>query len=180
MKHRVSAPFGRAIQNGGRRLRVAGAVVGVAALGLGAAACGGGDGASSGKQVAFAQPDTSSAIYPLLLQGAKAEAKQRGYQLLESHANHQLDRQVNELNTWIGQQVNGIMVLPLDNNAMGPVIKKAHQSNVKILDYSDKALPGVDGWVTFDNPQGAKLVGEDAGRWVNKTLGGKAKVALLT
>jgi len=179
MKHRLGAPIGRAIHNRARSLRRAGAVLGVAALGMGVVACGG-SGGGSDKQVAFAQPDTSSAIYPLLLNGAKAEAKKRGYELLESHANHQLDRQVNELNTWIGQQVNGIMVLPLDNNAMGPVIKKAHQANVKILDYSDKALPGVDGWVTFNNPQGAKIVGEDAGRWVNKTLGGKAKVALLT
>jgi ribose transport system substrate-binding protein len=72
------------------------------------------------------------------------------------------------------------MVLPLDNNAMGPVIKKAHDADVKILDYSDKALPGVDGWVIFNNLQGARLVGRNAGEWVNKQLGGKAKVALLT
>ena len=30
---------------------------------------------------------------------------------------------------------------------------------MKFLDYSDNALPGVDGWVIFDNLQGAKLVG---------------------
>ena len=32
----------------------------------------------------------------------------------------------------------------------------------------------------FDNLGGAKLVGDYAGKWVNKNLGGKAKVALLT
>ena len=51
---------------------------------------------------------------------------------------------------------------------------------MKFLDYSDKALPGTDGWVIFDNLQGAKLVGTYAGQWVNRNLGGKAKVALLT
>ena len=71
-------------------------------------------------------------------------------------------------------------MLPLDNNAMGPLIKKAHKANVKFLDYSDKALPGTDGWVIFDNLGGAKLVGDYAGKWVNKNLGGKAKIALLT
>ena len=80
---------------------------------------------SNSKAVAFAQPDTSFAGYPLLLHGAKAEASKRGYQLLESHANHQLDAQVNELNTWIGQGIGGVIVLPLDNNAMAPLIKKA-------------------------------------------------------
>src|SRR3954470_3293105 len=136
--------------------------------------------AANSKTIAFAQPDTSASVYPLLLKGAKAEAKKRGYQLLESHANHQLDAQVNELNTWIGQGIGGVIVLPLDNNAMLPLIKKAHKANVKFLDYSDKALPGTDGWVIFNNLQGAALVGADAGHWINRTLGGNAKVALLT
>jgi ABC-type sugar transport system substrate-binding protein len=135
---------------------------------------------ANSKSIAFAQPDTSASVYPLLLKGAKSAADKRGYELLESHANHQLDNQINELNTWIAQKIGGIIVLPLDNNAMLPLIKKAHENNVKFLDYSDKALPGTDGWVIFNNLQGARIVGTDAGKWVNKTLGGKAEVALLT
>jgi ABC-type sugar transport system substrate-binding protein len=135
---------------------------------------------ANSKEVAFAQPDTSFAGYPLLLHGAKQEASSRGYQLLESHANHQLDAQVNEINTWIGQKIGGIIVLPLDNNAMLPLIKKAHDNDVKFLDYSDKALPGTDGWVIFANLQGAHLGGTWLGQWINKNLGGKAEVALLT
>jgi ribose transport system substrate-binding protein len=135
---------------------------------------------ANSKSIAFAQPDTSASVYPLLLKGAQQEAAKRGYQLLQSHANHQLDAQINELNTWIGQGIGGVIVLPLDNNAMLPLIKKAHAAKVKFLDYSDKALPGTDGWVIFNNLQGAALVGADAGRWVNRTLGGQAKVALLT
>lgn len=136
--------------------------------------------ASNTKQIAFAQPDTAFAGYPLLLKGVQDYAASRGYQVLESHANSQLDAQVNEINTWIAQGIGGIIVLPLDNNAMLPLIQKAHQGGVKFLDYSDNALPGVDGWVIFNNLQGARLVGTYVGHWVNKTLGGKAKVALLT
>jgi ribose transport system substrate-binding protein len=135
---------------------------------------------SNSKQIAFAQPDTSFAGYPLLLKGAKDEASKRGYELLESHANHKLDAQVGEINTWIAQGIGGIIVLPLDNNAMLPLIQKAHSAGLKFLDYSDNALPGVDGWVIFNNLGGAKLVGTYVGQWVNKTLGGTAKVALLT
>jgi ABC-type sugar transport system substrate-binding protein len=132
------------------------------------------------KQIAFAQPDTAFAGYPLLLQGAKAVGSKRGYEILESHANSKLDAQVNELNTWIGEGIGGVIVLPLDNNAMLPLIKKAHAAGVKFLDYSDNALPGTDGWVIFDNLGGAHLVGTYAGHWVNTTLHGQAKVALLT
>ncbi len=171
-----------------RRFVLSAAGIGAGLLGLTAAGCGGGgdagggggDGGAGGGKVAFAQPDTSSSIYPLLAHGAKQAADRRGFQLLESHANSELDRQVSELNTWIAQGVDGIIVLPLDNNAMGPIIKKAHDADVKILNYSDKALPGIDGWVIFNNLQGARLVGRNAGAWVNDNLGGKAKVALLT
>ena len=86
--------------------------------------------ASNSKTIAFAQPDTSAGVYPLLLKGAKAGASKRGYELLESHANHQLDNQVNEINTWIARN-RWMIVLPLDNNAMLPLIKKARDENVK-------------------------------------------------
>jgi ribose transport system substrate-binding protein len=167
-----------------RRFVLSAAGVGAGLLGLAVAGCGdrGGSGGGGGdsKKVAFAQPDTSSAIYPLLLAGAKQAGQKHGYSILESHANHKLDAQVSELNTWIAQGIGGIIVLPLDNNAMGPIITKAHDAGVKILDYSDKALPGIDGYVIFNNLQGARLVGRNAGEWVNKNLGGKAKVALMT
>jgi ribose transport system substrate-binding protein len=163
-----------------RRRFILGAAGAAAGLALPGSAFARLSGVANSKTIAFAQPDTSASVYPLLLKGAKQEAAKRGYQLLESHANHQLDAQVNELNTWIAQGIGGVIVLPLDNNAMLPLIKKAHDANVKFLDYSDKALPGTDGWVIFNNLQGAAQVGADAGRWINKTLGGKAKVALLT
>jgi ribose transport system substrate-binding protein len=167
-----------------RRFVVGAASLGAGALGLGAIGCGDDDEAEGsgggGGRIAFAQPDTSSAIYPLLLHGAQEEAKKRGYEVVESHANSELSKQVDEMNTWVAQQVEGIIVLPLDNNAMGPIVKKANAADVKILSYSDKALPNTDGWVIFNNLQGAALVGKNAGEWVNKTLDGKAKVALLT
>ena len=91
-----------------------------------------------------------------------------------------LTTQVSEIQTWIGEGAAGIVVLPLDNNAIEPLVTQAHAKGIKVLDYSDNTLPHVDGWVIFDNLQGAKLVGTYAGHWVNNTLGGKAQVAMLT
>ena len=174
-----------------RRVGLAGATLAVAGPVL--AACGttnSSTSASSGsssskptgnrKKIGFSQPDTSASIWGPLMLGAKQECQARGYELLESHANSQLSGQISEIQTWIAEGVGAIVALPLDNNAVIPLIKSAHAKGVKFLDYSDNALPGVDGWVIFDNLQGAKLVGQYAGQWVNQTLGGKAQVALLT
>src|ERR1700735_2694643 len=132
------------------------------------------------KKIGFSQPDTSASIWAPLMAGAKLECQARGFELLESHANSELDAQLSEIQTWIAEGVGAIVALPLDNNAIVPLIHQAHKAGIKFLDYSDNALPGVDGWVIFDNLQGAKLVGDYAGQWVNQNLGGKAEVALLT
>src|ERR1700729_2240366 len=122
------------------------------------------------KKIGFSQPDTSASIWAPLMAGAKLECQARGFELLESHANSELDAQLSEIQTWIAEGVGAIV----------PLIHQAHKAGIKFLDYSDNALPGVDGWVIFDNLQGAKLVGDYAGQWVNQNLGGKAEVALLT
>lgn len=132
------------------------------------------------KMIGFSQPDTTASIWQPLMVGAKQEAAKRGYTLLESHANSELDAQLSEIETWIAEGVAGIIVLPLDNNSIEPLVLKGHKAGIKMLDYSDNALPNVDGWVIFDNLQGAQLVGTYAGQWVNKTLGGTAEVGLLT
>ncbi len=132
------------------------------------------------KIIGFSQPDTSAAIWQPLMVGAQEAANDLGYVLLRSHANSELSLQLAEIEDWIAEGAAGICVLPLDNNSIEPLITQAHAKHIKVLDYSDNALPHVDGWVIFDNLQGAKLVGDFAGKWVNKTLGGKAQVAMLT
>jgi ribose transport system substrate-binding protein len=132
------------------------------------------------KSIGFSQPDTTASIWQPLMLGAQEQANKAGYLLLESHANSELSLQLAEIEDWIAEGVAAIVVLPLDNNSIEPLITKAHAKGIKMLDYSDNALPHTDGWVIFDNLQGAKLVGQYAGQWVNQTLGGKAQVAMLT
>jgi ABC-type sugar transport system substrate-binding protein len=164
----------------GAALAVAGPVLAACGTTKSSGSSGSGKPTGNRLKIGFSQPDTSASIWAPLMAGAKLECKARGYELLESHANSVLDAQLSEIQTWIAEGVGAIIALPLDNNAIVPLIKQAHKAGIKFLDYSDNALPGVDGWVIFDNLQGAKLVGDYAGQWVNKNLGGTAQVALLT
>jgi ribose transport system substrate-binding protein len=132
------------------------------------------------KSIGFSQPDTTASIWQPLMSSAEEEANKQGYAFLESHANSELSRQLAEIEDWISEGVAGIVVLPLNNNSIKPLIKKAHANGVKMLEYSDHALAHTDGWVSFDDLQGANLVGSYAGRWVNQTLGGDAQVAMFT
>ncbi len=132
------------------------------------------------KAIGFSQPYTSAASWQPLMQAAQAQAAEQGFLLLESHANSQLNSQVAEIERWIDAGVAGIIVLPLAVEPIESLISKAHARGIKVLDYSDTSLSHADGWVIFNNTQGAQAVGTYAGRWVNQVLGGQAKVAMLT
>lgn len=166
-----------------RGRRVAAGVLAATAASLVLAACGSAGPTTDGgntKTVAFAHPASSDSIYPLLQFGAQKAADDRDYKLLVSSANNDSAAQINELNTWIAQKIGGLIISPLDVNALKPVLAKAKKSDVKFLAYAADDIDGADGSVVFDNPQGGKLIGEAAGDWVKKTLGGSANVALLT
>lgn len=130
-------------------------------------------------QIAFGQPDRTADVYKPLIAGAKIEGAARGYKILESFAEGRADKQVAEINNWIGSGVKAMTILPLDEKAMQPAIKKAHDAGVIFVSYSD-IVPNADGYTIFDSRRGAELVGQWVGSWINETLGGKAEIASLT
>jgi ABC-type sugar transport system substrate-binding protein len=155
----------------------------MAALALGATAIVGGLAAQTAHaqekpRIAFAQPHRAGDFYAALIKGAKEEADKLGYELLESFAEGEADAQVAEINTWIGQGVDAIVVLALDPNAMAPLVERAHEAGTKIISYAFD-FPGSDGATLFDDAQGATALGQHAGQWIVDKLGGEAKIALL-
>jgi ABC-type sugar transport system substrate-binding protein len=130
-------------------------------------------------QIAFGQPDRTADVYKPLIAGAKLEGRERGYEVLESFAEGRADKQIAEINTWIGSGVSAMTILPLDEQAMQPAIERAHEAGIVFVSYSD-IIPNADGYTVFDSVQGGEMVGEWVGNWINETLGGEAQVASLT
>ena len=130
-------------------------------------------------QIAFGQPDRTADVYKPLIAGAKLEGQVRGYEVLESFAEGRADKQIAEINTWIGSGVKAMTILPLDERAMQPAIEKAHEAGIVFVSYSD-IIPNADGYTIFDSRAGAEMVGEWVGNWINETLGGEAEIASLT
>lgn len=167
----LSAASGTAFALGGMGLAGCGSS---SSSGTAAAAAGGSKGT-----IAFDQPDTNNPVVVPLFAGAKAEAKALGYKVIFNSEQLQAARQVSDIQAWLANGVKGITVLPLSNNGMGPLAERARKQGVAFVGYAG-TIPGESGWIQWNNAQGAKLLGTNAGEWVNKTLGGKAEVAYLT
>jgi ribose transport system substrate-binding protein len=130
-------------------------------------------------QIAFGQPDRTADVYKPLIAGAKLEGQARGFEVLESFAEGRADKQIAEINNWIGSGVKAMTILPLDEKAMQPAIEKAHAAGIVFVSYSD-IIPNADGYTVFDSVQGGEMVGEWVGNWINENLGGEAEIASLT
>jgi ribose transport system substrate-binding protein len=130
-------------------------------------------------KIGFGQPDRTADVYKPLIAGAKAEGKKRGYEILESFAEGRADKQIAEINNWIGLGVDAMVILPLDEKAMQPAIQKCHDAGIKFVGYAN-IIENEDGYITWDNKTGAEMLGTHAANWINETLGGQAEVAFLT
>jgi ribose transport system substrate-binding protein len=129
--------------------------------------------------IVFGQGYTNADIYKPLWKGAQQAGKRRNYSLLQSFDNGDQSKQITEINTWIAQKVDGMAILPINEKAMAPLIKKAHAAGIKWVTYAG-SLPGEDGYCWWDNIQGGHLFAQHCAKWIKKNLGGKAEVALFT
>lgn len=135
--------------------------------------------AAGGGTIAFAHPHRAGDFYSALKAGAQEAADERGYELVESFADGSIEAQIAEVNTWLAQgEIDAITIHSLDVNAMAPLVESAHAEGVPWIAYATP-VDGADGSVLFDDEQGARAVGEEAARWINEKLDGKAKIVML-
>jgi ABC-type sugar transport system substrate-binding protein len=139
------------------------------------AACGGSSTPSGGnptRTVGFSFPYTAVDVYKPLIAGARQSGAKRNWKVLESTVNGNFaDKQLAEIEAWIAQKVDAIVALPIDANAVGPLIDKAHKAGIKWVTYSTHLGPE-DGSMKWDDVQGSDLVTEAAVKW----LAGKTNV----
>lgn len=130
------------------------------------------------KRIGFAWTDPAIEVYKPIIKGAMDAAAARGYTILQSNNGGDPSKQLADIQTWIGQGVGGIMILPLDPKATGDVAAQAAEAGIVICGYSDP-IPGAQCLDTFNHPQGAALLGDAAAKWIVEN-GGDAQIALLT
>jgi ribose transport system substrate-binding protein len=140
---------------------------------------GGGGGGGGGKAIGVNLPFTENDPWLPLMAGAEQEAKARGYRLLKTASNLEVETQLNELNTWIAQGVVAMTIFPLDPTALRPIVERAKEKGIKIVAYAS-TVPRAEGSNLFDDKQGGQALAEAAAEYARANFDGKPKVALIT
>lgn len=112
--------------------------------------------------------------------GMRDAAKKYDVELLTGSATGALDKESTMVDTYAGRGVGAIVVSPINPKGSAPALKRASEKGIKILTYNN-ALPQdyVSGGLQSDDVLLGTSTGKAAAAFIQKKLGGKAKVALL-
>ena len=131
------------------------------------------------KSIAVVFPNASNPIVQIVLDGAKEQAKKRGYRLFINDPGNDLNKQVSTIESFIQRKVGAIVSVVPEPKVFEAVAAKARRNKVVWVTYAD-TLKNEDATVTWRHYVGGYMLGKEAARWINENLGGEAKVAILT
>jgi ABC-type sugar transport system substrate-binding protein len=150
-------------------------VAGVAVAGL--VAFGGGPVRAQELTVMTSVPGLNFPFFVHMMAEMQAEGKALGVQTVESDGQNSAPKQTADVEAGVVQGVSGIVISPIDVNAMAPAIKTAIDNGVPVVTI-DRRVVGVDGitaHVGADNIKG----GEAQGEWVLANYPNGAKIINL-
>ena len=158
-----------------KRLTLAVATVATAALVASATACGSSSG-SGDLKLALSISTLNNPFFVELKAGAQAAAKAEGADLTVTDAQNDASQQTNQLQNFTSQNVDAIIINPVDSDAAKASVKAANNADIPVV-AADRGVNGAEIGTTVasDNVAG----GRQAAAEIAKLLGGKGKIVVL-
>lgn len=115
-------------------------------------------------------------FFVTLKEGAEAEAKKQGVELVTADAQNDSAKQVNDIEDLIQQGVDVLLVNPTDSAAVVSAIQSANNANIPVITIDRTADGGeVVAHIASDNVAGGKMAGD----FIAEKLGNTGKVVEL-
>jgi ribose transport system substrate-binding protein len=119
---------------------------------------------------------TRDVFYQELEKGMQEEAKVRGIKLRIQSAEKDLNLQTAQVENFVVQGVDALVICPVDSIGVGAVIERANKVGVPVFTADIRAQEArVVCHVASDNRQGGRLAGE----YLAKLLGSEGEVAII-
>lgn len=115
-------------------------------------------------------------FYKDLEEGLRIEAAKNNYELIVTAGEFDLGKQIAQIEDFVAQKVDAIIVCPVDSKGVGSGIKKANEAKIPVFTADIAAFEGdVVSHIASDNELGGKRAGE----YLAKVLHGKGKIAII-
>lgn len=117
----------------------------------------------SGKTIGLALPTQQSQRWIDDCENMKIRLEELGYVVYDQFAENDVNRQISQIESFIEQQVDCLVIAAVDSYALGNVLKKAKSANIPIISY-DRLLMDTDAicyYASFDNKMVGTIIGNE-------------------
>lgn len=141
-------------------------MVGSLVLGAGlASGCGGGGGGNGGGEegrIALSVSTLDNPYFVDLRDGAQNAADEAGYELIVGDAQDDASQQQDDIENYATQQVDAILVNPVDSEAVVPAVEQANNQDIPVVALDREPEGGeLATTIVSDNAEGGRLAGEE-------------------
>lgn len=121
---------------------------------------GGGDG--GGQRIGLSISTLNNPFFVSLRDGAQQAADEAGVELIISDAQNDAATQQDDVQNFVTQQVDAILVNPVDSEAVVPAVQAANQADIPVIALDRGAAGGeIATLIASDNVEGGRLAGEE-------------------
>jgi len=89
--------------------------------------------AAQQKTVGFSLWTMEYTFFQAIEKGVRDACKDLGYKYIMIDQNQKADKMVNDINSLVGQKVDGIVITPVDPGAIGPAVQKARDAKIPVV-----------------------------------------------
>lgn len=105
----------------------------------------------------------------------EAAAKEKGIKLMVNDAQRTAEKQVQQIETFISQKVDAIILNPCEVEASSPAVEKAKAAGIPIINVNSETTAKPDGFVGSKDEESGEIAMEQ----IAKLIGGKGNIVIM-
>jgi len=148
----------------GKRIAVLGVLILAALATVVAVGCqrGGGGGEGGGPRIGLSISTLNNPFFVTLRNGAQQAAKKEGAKLIIADAQDDAATQQDDVQNFVTQQVDAILINPVDSEAVVPAVQAANQANIPVIALDRGASGGkLETLIASDNVEGGRMAAKE-------------------
>lgn len=132
--------------------------------------------ANSSYTIGFAVSTINNPFFVAMENGVKSEAAKEGVKVIVDNGNNDSATQLNQVQDFIQQKVNAIILNPTDSQGLASAVAAANKAKIPVVTLDRSVTSGdVSAFIASDSVQAGKMAADE----IIKALNGKGKVVEL-
>lgn len=120
----------------------------------------------AGLTIGYTVQSMENAYFVSIVDGMKKAANERGINLIVADAAADPSKHIDQIQDFISQGVDAIIISPVDQEAPKDAVKEAQEAGIPVISL-DQKVEGSDAFFGIDETEYGKMGGQIAGDWLN-------------